>query len=331
MNKKDIDSVIENYQLASGICWPLPIVLQVKEEEAKQLNIGQKISLCLANDESIYAVLDIEDKFSYDLNAFTKGVFGTSDSNHPGVKDILDKPNYFLAGKVTLLKRLPSKNKHFELTPKQTRKIFEHKGWTRVIGFHTRNVAHRAHEYIQKAALERCHSDGIFIHPLTGPKKKGDYNSDIVLKSYEIVLTKSDSCHNVLLAAWQNYPRYAGPREAVFTALCRKNYGCSHFIVGRDHSGVGNFYEKGGAPKLFEKVGNIGIEPVFFNEVHYCQKCQSYVELCEHKEEDILKISGTLGRQMLMDKVFPPDWFMREDLSKFIIEDIREGKEVFYQ
>ena len=331
MTEKEVRSVVEHHQMPNGICWPLPITLQVKKEDAEKLDVGQKVALCLENDESIYAVLDIEDQYRYDLKEFTEAVFGTSNKDHPGVEEVLKHPNHFLGGKVTLVKRLPSKNKHFEITPKQTRKIFEHKGWARVIGFHTRNVAHRAHEYIQKAALDKYHCDGVLIHPLTGPKKKGDYDSDIILKSYEFVLSQDAFFQHALLAAWQNYPRYAGPREAVFTALCRKNFGCSHFIVGRDHSGVKNYYEKDAAQKLFQALGDIGIEPIFFNEVQYCQKCKSYVEDCEHEEEHALRISGTRGREMLMEKILPPDWFMREDLSKLIISDINEGKKVFHE
>lgn len=331
MTKKEVLSVIKKYQMPNGICWPLPITLQVKKENAKQFNVGQKVALCLRNDESIYSILDIEDTYSYDLKELSNGIFGTSHKEHPGVEGLLKGSNHFLGGKVTLIRRLPSKNKHFEITPKQARNIFEHRGWTRVIGFHTRNVAHRAHEYLLKVAMGKYHCDGILIHPLTGPKKKGDYHADIILKSYEMMLSKDYSPRDVLLAACQNYPRYAGPREAVFTALCRKNYGCSHFIIGRDHSGVKNYYEKDGAQKLFQALGDIGIEPIFFNEVHYCQKCKNYVEECKHNEKDILKISGTRGRKMLKDKILPPDWFMREDLSKLIISEISEGKEVFHE
>lgn len=333
MTKEEVHSVIKDYKLPSGVIWPLPIMLPVDKKKAEALNIGQKVALCLKDKdgETIYAVLDIEDIYVYDLEELTKEVFGTSDMEHPGVEDILKRSNYFLGGKISLIKRLPSKNKHFEITPKQVRKIFEHKGWAQVVGFHTRNVAHRAHEYIQKSAIEQYHCDGIFIHPLSGPKKKGDYSSEVILKSYEMIIGKHYPAQKVLLAAWQNYPRYSGPREAVFTALCRKNFGCSHFVVGRDHSGVKGYYQKDGARKLFETLGDIGIKPIFFNEVHYCRKCESYVEQCQHDESDILQISGTEGRKMLMDKSSPPDWFMREELSNLIINHMNDGKEMFQE
>mgnify|MGYP001612179166 CR=1 FL=1 len=329
MTKNEVFAVIENCQLPNGVIWPLPIFLQVNKEDIEHLDIGQKIALCLKGDDTIYAILDIEDIYTYNLEQLAQGIFGTRDKRHPGAEDIFKRANYFLGGSITLIKRLPSKTKHFEITPRQARKIFEHKGWSRIVGFHTRNVAHRVHEYLQKVAFEKYHCDGIFIHPLTGPKKKGDYNADIVLKSYEIMISRYYPSSQVLLAACQNYPRYAGPREAVFTALCRKNYGCSHFVIGRDHAGVENYYEKDGARKLFSALGEIGIKPIFFNEVHYCQRCKSYVEECGHEEQDILKISGTQGRKMLMDKIPPPDWFMRKDLSDLIISNIHEGKEIF--
>ncbi len=331
MTKEELDCVLDDLKLPTGIIWPMPIILQLDKRGAEQLSVGQKISLCLNNDGVVYAVLDIMDIYAYDLKQLVTKVFGTDDPNHPGVADILRRPNYFLGGDVTLIKSVPSENKQFEMTPKQVRKIFEHKGWSRVIGFHTRNVAHRVHEHIQKAALTKYHCDGIFIHPLSGPKKKGDYCSEIILKGYEIIISKYYPAHQVLLAAWLNYPRFAGPREAVFTALCRKNYGCSHLVVGRDHSGIEGYYQKDSVRKLFETLGDIGIEPIFFNEISYCRKCEGYVEACEHQQGDILTISGTQGRKMLMDKNSPPEWFMRKDLSDLIISSIDEGKEVFQE
>ncbi len=331
MSKEELDGVLKDFKLPTGVIWPMPIVLQIDQKNAEQLSIGQKVALCFKNDGLVYAILDIKDIYTYDLQQLTSQLFGTNDSKHPGVEDILKRPNHFLGGEITLIKRLPSQNKQFEMTPRQVRKIFEHKGWSRIIGFHTRNVAHRVHEHIQKTAIEKYHCDGIFIHPLSGPKKKGDYLSEIILKSYEIIISKYYPAHKVLLAAWLNYPRYAGPREAVFTAICRKNYGCSHFVVGRDHSGIEGYYQKDSVRQLFESLGDIGIEPIFFNEINYCRKCESYVETCDHKQEDILSISGTQGRKMLMDKNLPPEWFMRKDLSELIINQIDAGKEIFQE
>ncbi|MDD5356345.1 MAG: sulfate adenylyltransferase, partial [Candidatus Omnitrophica bacterium] len=170
---------------------------------------------------------------------------------------------------------------------------------------------------------------GLFIHPVIGPKKEGDYTAEIILNTYELIIDKYYPKDKVFLAAFQNYSRYCGPREAVFTALCRKNFGCSHFIVGRDHTGVGNHYKLDDAHKLFERLGDIGIVPIFFNEMHYCRKCGKYIEKCEHDRSDILSVSGTEGRNMLKLKKTPPDWFMRREISDFILSEIEENKEVF--
>ncbi|MBZ0166158.1 MAG: sulfate adenylyltransferase, partial [Candidatus Omnitrophica bacterium] len=256
-------------------------------------------------------------------------VFQTTDLAHPGVRLLMSQGDQFVAGKIELVKRVASTDKHFEITPKQSRKIFENKGWSRVVGFHTRNVAHRVHEYLQLEAFKKYHCDGILIHPLIGPKKKGDYSAQIILKSYEMMIRNYYPETKVLLGAFQNFPRYAGPREAVFTALCRKNFGCSHFIVGRDHSGVGKYYEPDAGHRLFDQLGDIGIQPIYFNAVHYHRTLQKYVEESQDEDAEYLKISGTEGREMLIQKQVPPDWFMREDISKLIIDEMDRGEDVF--
>ncbi len=331
MTKEELNAVLNNYSLPNGVVWPLPIVLQTTKEQMKDLKLGQKVALCLNNCDEIYAVIYIEDIYTYDLDEMAKKVFSTNDEIHPGVRMLKQNGEIFIGGKINLLKRLPSPFKHYEITPRQARAIFENKGWIRVVGFHTRNVVHRIHEHIQLLAFEKYHCDGIFVHPLIGPKKKGDYSSEIILKSYELMVDRYYPNQKALIAAFQSYPRYSGPREAVFTALCRKNFGCSHFIVGRDHSGVGGFYKPDEAHQLFESLGNIEIQPVFFNEVYYCTNCNQYTEGCENGKENILKISGTRGREMLRKHKIPPVWFMREDISRLIINEIDQGKEVFVE
>ena len=329
MNKQELESVLESYRLPDGLLWPLPILVQISKQQAQKCDIGDKVALCLEEDAVVYAILHIEDKYSYDLNHIANKVFMTTDANHPGVKLLKEKGEYFLGGTIELIQRLPSEHKHLELTPRQARTIFENKGWSRVVGFHTRNVVHRGHEHIQSLALEQYHCDGIFIHPLLGPKKRGDYSSSIIFKSYQKMI--ENHCHKeeYFLGAFQSYPRYAGPREAVFTMLCRKNFGCSHFIIGRDHSGVGSYYEKNAARQLFEQLENIGIQPIFFNEMNYCMSCNGYTDNCQHGNKNILKISGTQGRKMLKTKKIPPSWFMREDISNLIIKEINKGEDVF--
>ncbi|MBM3252447.1 MAG: sulfate adenylyltransferase, partial [Candidatus Omnitrophica bacterium] len=258
MDKKELESVLKNYRLPSGIIWPLPVVLQIKQQQAQEFKIGEDIALVLKDTSDIYAVLHIEEIYTYDLDKIAKETFGTNDSNHPGVQSLKKQGDCFLSGKIGLIKRLPSKYKHYELTPLQIRTIFENKGWSRVVGFHTRNVAHRVHEHIQMLAFQKHYCDGLFIHPVIGPKKKNDYTEEAILKTYELMIQKYYPEGKVFLAAFQNYSRYAGPREGVFTALCRKNFGCSHFVVGRDHTGVGNYYKADDTRKLFDCLGDIG-------------------------------------------------------------------------
>lgn len=327
MNKQELESVLHNYKLPNGVIWPLPILLQLKQEQAQILKAGEKIALTYHGEA--YATILVDEIYRYNLDVLAKEMFGTRDNAHPGVCLLKEGGEYFIGGEIELLKRLPSPYKHYELTPRQSRAVFENKGWSRVIGFHTRNVIHRAHEHIQMRAFEKYHCDGLFLHPVIGPKKKGDYSANMILKSYEIMVDRYYPKGKALLAAFQNYSRYCGPREAVFTALCRKNYGCSHFIVGRDHTGVGGYYAPDDAQKLFESLGDIGIAPVFCNEVSYCKKCGTYVESCEHDALDVLRINGTQARNMLQRLEAPPEWFARKDISDLVLNAIKNGQEVF--
>lgn len=329
MGKKDLESVLKEYHLFKGPVWPIPIVLQVSKDQAHRLKDSKEVALTLLNSKEIYAILYLEDVYTYDLNKIALSMFGTNDLRHPGVRLLKKQGSYFLGGKITLVKRIPSQFKHYEITPLQARTIFENKGWSRVVGFHSRNVIHRVHEHIQKLAFKKYHCDGLFLHPVIGPKKSGDYATEIILKSYEIMMEKYYPKGEVYLAAFQNYSRYAGPREAVFTALCRKNFGCSHFIIGRDHTGVGNYYKSDDAHKLFKYLGDIGIEPIFFNVMHYCKICKKYIEYCPHDKEDILNISGSHAREIFKSKKKPPEWFMRSEISELVLSEIEEGREVF--
>jgi len=329
MNREETESVLCDYRLPNGIIWTLPIILQTKKEKADRLKLGDRIALSLENSGEVYAILYLEDIYTYDLDKISKEIFGTNHSDHSGVRLLKNRGNHFLGGKIELIKRFPSKYKHYEITPKQARSIFENKGWSKVIGFHTRNVIHKIHEHIQMLALRKNNCDGLFVHPIVGPKKKGDFSADIILKSYELMIKEHYPKGKVVLAAFQSHSRYSGPREAVFTALCRKNFGCSHFIIGRDHTGVGNYYKSDEAHKLFDFLGDIGIFPIFFNEIHYCLKCGNYVESCKHSSKDILSISGTDGRKMLKSKKSPPEWFMLKSISNLILNELGKGNEVF--
>lgn len=331
MTKNEVTSVLRNYRLPSGVIWPLPVALQTDRESAHRLKTGDRIALIFKDTGDTYAILHLEDIYTYDLDKISLEIFGTKDQNHPGVQLLKKRGDIFLGGKIELIRRLPSKYRHFEVTPRQAWAIFENKGWTRVVGFHTRNVIHRVHEYIQMLAFDKYNCDGLFIHPVIGPKKSGDYNADIILKSYEHMIKNHYPKGKAVLGAFQSYSRYSGPREAVFTALSRKNFGCSHFIVGRDHTGVGNYYKSNDAHKLFNYLGDIGIVPIFFNEMHYCKQCKTYTAGCVHDPKQILKISGSEGRKIFKSKKCPPDWFMRKDIAKLVLDEIEKGSEVFVE
>jgi len=329
LNKKDLDSVLDNYSLSNGVVWPLPILCQISESQASNLIAGEKLALVSEKNKEIYAIMYLEEIYTYDLESLANKMYGTNDINHPGVNLLKNVDPYFLAGKVYLVKRLPSPNKYYELTPSQVRLIFKNKGWSRVIGFHTRNVIHNAHEYIQLEACKRAHCDGIFVHPVIGFKKKGDFSANVIVKCYQKMIEEFYPKEKVLFATFQNYSRYCGPREAVFTALCRKNFGCSHFIVGRDHTGVGSFYEPDSVHNLFDKLGDIGITPVYFNKVYYCQKCENYVESCNHSYSAKNHISGTQVRKILKDGKLPPKWFIRKEIAQTVLNELKQNNNVF--
>jgi ATP sulfurylase len=329
MKKAELDSVLHEYKLPNGTVWPLPIVFQAKKDDLKGIHAGDQVALNLRGTDDVYAILHVEELYQYNLKTFLTMMFGTDDSKHPGVRLLRKRGDYFVGGKIDLIKRLSSEYKHYELTPRQARSIFERNGWSRVVGFHTRNVIHRVHEHIQMEAIGRYQCDGLFVHPVTGPKKKGDFTEAAILKSYELMENEFYPKEKVVLGAFQNYSRYAGPREAVFTALCRKNFGCTHFIVGRDHTGVKDYYGPYDVHQLFERLGDIGIVPVFFKEMNYCKRCKEYVEECKHGDAQILKISGSKCREILKTNQRPPEWYMRRKISDFVLSSIKKGENVF--
>ncbi|VAW48815.1 Sulfate adenylyltransferase [hydrothermal vent metagenome] len=330
MTEEEINTVLDSYQLPNGIIWTLPIVLQKKLSEMTHIEKGKIVALVSEVDGDIYATLEVEDIYKFSFEEICQKWFGTLSLDHPGVQRLKESGDCFVGGKITLLKRRKSVSKIYELRPEELRHIFDNKGWSRVVGFHTRNVIHRGHEAIQKMALSQTHCDGLLISPVIGEKKRGDFSAEILLQGYQLMIDKEFFPQNrVFISAFSTYSRYSGAREAIFTALCRKNFGCSHFIVGRDHTGVGNFYAPNGAQKLFESLGDIGIKPVFFDEIKYCFKCEEYVSVCGHSASDKGFISGTQVRQHLVDGEHPPSWMMRKEVSELVIEYNKSGQEVF--
>lgn len=331
LNRDDYKSVLEKSRLANGIPWTIPIILPVSSKEKSLFRIGDEIVIGSQTDNKIYGTLKVEDIYLFDKDDFAKKIYHTTDSRHPGIKDLKKCGNYLLGGKIKLLHRKHYEFSHLNLTPRQARSTFESLGWSRVVGFHTRNVIHRSHEYIQLEAMEKFGCDGLFVHPVAGKKKKGDYAIAPIIQSYEIMIEKYYPKNKVVFGVLSTYSRYAGPREAVFTALCRKNFGCSHFIVGRDHTGVGNFYKPGASHEIFDQIGDIGIEPIFFSEIGYSKKLKKYVSVDESKDEDLLNISGSQARRMIRQKEFIPKWFMYPEISRFLMKKLSRGEKVFIE
>jgi len=328
MSFDEIKSVVIDHKLKNGDPWTLPIFLQVDDNIYSMYGKGDTV--CLTFNGEIQATIEIEEIFKYDLNQLAKEIYDSESKNHPGVNRLFNGGNTFVSGKVSLLEKIYKIRKPYEFTPKQTRIIFQNQNWKRIIGFHTRNVPHRVHEFIQISTLSHYDCDGLLIHPVIGPKKIGDFKGDIILKTYQDLILKYYPANKVLLGGFNNYSRYAGPKEAVFTALCRKNFGCSHFVIGRDHTGVGSFYNHNSIKLLFDKIGDIGIEPIFFDEIYYCNKCDNYVEKCKHGLTYKEKISGTEFREKLINGEGLPDWFIRESVVKFIKEELENNNQIFH-
>lgn len=331
MGKEDFQSVLDKMKLANGLVWPLPIILDVNENTAQKLPVGRDIALIDDTDE-VMAILHLTEKYTFNKTEMTQKMYGTLAEEHPGVKMIQELDPILLGGKITLLQRKKSDFKEYELTPKQARKLFEERGWAKVVGFHTRNVIHRSHEQVQLTALEKEHGDGLFVHPIVGKKKKGDFQARYIIQSYELMMKQFYPKNKVIFGTFSSYSRYAGPREALFTALCRKNFGCSHFIVGRDHTGVGNYYHPKASHNIFDRFPEIGIIAIKFDNVIYSKRLGRHIqesEAIEHAEEDKLNLSGTEARKMFEQGLVPPEWFMRPEISKSIAEAIQRGEEVF--
>ncbi len=324
MNGAALDHVLAHCRLPDGLPWTMPIVLQLREEDALQIAAGERVVLT-GRDGIEYALLDVEEVYRRDVTAVARNWFATVDERHPGVAALRSGGSFFVGGPVTLLRRPSSRFRDYELTPAQTRFIFAHKGWTKVVGFHTRNVVHRAHEFIQLEALRLTHADGLFINPVVGPGKAHDFLPDIVMRSYQKVIDFGlYPAGKVLLGAFASYPRHAGLREAVFTALCRKNMGCSHVVVGRNHAGVGDYYEHDDYSRLFGELGDLGITPVFFDAIGYKEKTSAYEPLGSGPA--VHAISGTNIRHALANGEALPGWAVRDFIEELLLDAARSDE-----
>jgi sulfate adenylyltransferase len=329
MDQADYVRSRDEMRLASGVPWSIPITLGVEEAEAKKLSVGEEVALATENGARL-ATMTIGEIYQVDRTKEAEAVFGTSDPAHPGVKNVLASPPWCLAGKVVLFEDLPNQTfPEYRLDPRATRAKFREKGWKKIVAFQTRNPTHRAHEYIQKAALEIC--DGLLLHPLVGETKGDDVPAAVRMDTYKVLLDLYYPKDRAMLSVMPAHMRYGGPREAILHAIIRRNYGCTHFIVGRDHAGVGNYYGTYDAQKLFERFApeEMGITPLTFENTFYCGKCggMASFKTCPHTDADRLLLSGTKVRDMLRGGEAPPPEYTRPEIAAILMRAMGESKQ----
>jgi sulfate adenylyltransferase len=319
MGQEDYESVLESMRLANGLPWALPVCLAV--EEAPR---GDRVALSDRTGR-IYGVLDVMSVYTYSKEIEAERAFGTTDSAHPGVARLYDQAPLYVSGPVTVFDRADPAFPELSKDPAETRAEFTQRAWRRVVGFQTRNPIHRAHEYLTKVALETV--DGLLIHPLVGETKSDDVPAATRVECYRVLLEGYYPPDRVVLSAFPAAMRYAGPREAIWHAICRKNYGCSHFIVGRDHAGVGDYYGTYDAQLIFDEFEphELDIEPMFFEHSFWCRACGSMAsaKTCPHDREQHVFLSGTKVREMLGNGELPPSEFSRPEVAEVLIEAYR--------
>jgi sulfate adenylyltransferase len=325
MQQADYLSVVQDMHLSNGLPWSLPITLAVTTEQASNLREGSQIALVDAGG-TLQAVMLLLEKYRYDKQLEASKVYRTLDDGHPGVKVVYQQGDVLLGGPVRVVALQNQTFAQYRYTPTQSRKLFAERGWKRIVAFQTRNPVHRAHEYIQKCALEMV--DGLYLHPLVGDTKDDDIPADVRMRCYEVLLERYYPADRVVLGVLPAAMRYAGPREAIFHALMRKNYGCSHFIVGRDHAGVGNYYGTYDAHYIFAEFDpvKLGITPMFFDHTFFCRACDAMAssKTCPHGSEQHVTLSGTKVRQMLQAGEMPPREFSRPEVAHVLIEAMRQ-------
>jgi sulfate adenylyltransferase len=325
MGEADYQRSRDDLRLANGVPWSIPITLGVDDAAARELKPGQEIALAAGAGQRL-ATLKISEIFRVDRKREAEAVFGTADDAHPGAKNVISTPPWCVAGPVALFEEIPGRTfLEYPREPRQTRAAFRELGWRRIVAFQTRNPTHRAHEYIQKAALEIC--DGLLVHPLVGETKGDDVPAAVRMETYKVLLDKYYPKGRAMLAVMPAHMRYGGPREAILHAIIRRNYGCTHFIVGRDHAGVGNYYGTYDAQKIFDRYEHqeIGITTLNFENTFYCGKCggMASYKTCPHADADRLLLSGTKVREMLRAGQAPPPEYTRPEIAEILVRAMR--------
>lgn len=319
MLENDFREVLRRGRLANGIAWTMPIVLDADEQAAKQMKDSHDVAIT-DDSNKVYAIMHVEDTYRFDRREAAKSVYQTDDIKHPGVAKTLAMHDFLVGGRIDLIDRLGSDElrKH-RLSPPLTRDGFRSRGWKTVVGFQTRNIPHLAHEMLQKAALDFF--DGLFVNPLIGKKKAGDFKDEVIIRAYETLIDHYYPKQSTMFVTLHTEMRYAGPKEAILHAIMRKNFGCSHFIVGRDHAGVGNYYHPFAAQEIFKDYPDLEIKPVFFPAFFYCKVCMGTVseKTCPHDQGHRLELSGTKLRQMVTSGERPPELLMRPEIADLIL------------
>ncbi|MEN2975138.1 MAG: sulfate adenylyltransferase [Candidatus Caldarchaeales archaeon] len=317
MTYDEVSSILEDMRLPNDLPWTIPIVLDVDRETFSKIRENDEIRLTFRG--RLVAYLKIEDKYTLDKKVLCEKIFRTNDIHHPGVSKTLSMEDYFIGGKIDFVNDLPNPYEKYTLRPVDTRVLFMEKGWKTIAGFQTRNAPHLGHEYIQKSAL--VFTDGLFINPVIGEKKSGDFKDEVILKAYEVLINNYYPKNAAVMSILRYEMKYAGPREAIHHAIMRKNFGCTHFIVGRDHAGVGNYYKPYEAWKIFNEFPDLGITPLFVSDSFYCKKCYGMVneKICPHDDSYRMKFSGTQIRHMILRGERPPPEIMRPEVVDVVL------------
>ena len=330
MTREQFDASVDTMHLPTGEPWAVPITLSTTREEADRLNEGRDVALWDPESEQVVAVLHLAEKYDHDRERECREVYRTTDLEHPGVALVMGQGEVCLGGEVDVLSLPPHADlAPYRWTPEATRTEFDRRGWKTVAAFQTRNPCHRAHEYLQKVAMELC--DGLLLHPLVGETKKGDIPADVRMRTYEVMFENYYPEDRVLLTVLPASMRYAGPREAILHAIMRKNYGVTHFIVGRDHAGVGDYYGTYDAQDIFDTfpADEMGVVPLKFEHAFFCRKCDGMVsnKTCPHGKEDRVFLSGTKVREMLKRGEAPPPEFTRPEVAEVLLQAARQEAE----